>query len=77
MIRIDYRWEEIQPLWLTHASVYARKLGMHGDDENRWLKEELGVTLGHWYHDGFADAQGPSIIFENDEDYTWCMLRWA
>ena len=75
MIRIDCRWGDKQPLWLTKASQYARS--MHSDDEDRWFEEELGMTSGWWHEDGGINAIGWSIIFENDVDYTRALLRFA
>lgn len=60
-----------QPKWCTKASNYARyELGLFGDAEDLWKLENLGFYS--YMHD-----EGYNIVFEHDQDYTMCMLRWA
>ena len=71
MIKVSFKWGELQPKWVTNASQYARtELGLYGDDELGWIR----LTLGYYVE---TTPEEITIIFEDDKDYTMAVLRWG
>lgn len=78
MIELRYKWGERKPKWHLNASSYARNvIGiMDSADEDTWFKQELGMRrISHRCNYGGWD--GVSLIFDNDSDYTYAIMRWA
>lgn len=78
MIELRYEWGERKPNWYLNANSYARNIIgiIDTTDEEIWFKQELGMKIiSHKCE--YGGWNGVSLVFDNDADYTYALMRWS